>query len=44
MLTYWRNKWGPTATPLLWSHAMHVVLSDELTRIEQTPDPMGARA
>jgi isomaltose glucohydrolase len=30
MLAYWRQKWGSTATPLLWSHAMHVVLSDEL--------------
>ena len=30
MLTYWRHRWGSTATPLLWSHAMHIVLSDEL--------------
>ena len=30
MLEYWRGKWGATATPLLWSHAMHVVLSDAL--------------
>jgi GH15 family glucan-1,4-alpha-glucosidase len=28
MLQFWRAKWGPTATPLLWSHAMHVVLDD----------------
>lgn len=30
MLSYWRGKWGATATPLLWSHAMHIVLADEL--------------
>lgn len=30
MLAHWRQKWGATATPLLWSHAMHVVLTDEL--------------
>ncbi len=30
MLLHWRQKWGATATPLLWSHAMHVVLADEL--------------
>jgi hypothetical protein len=28
MLDFWRAKWGQTATPLLWSHAMHVVLDD----------------
>lgn len=22
----WVNEWGPIATPLLWSHAMHIVL------------------
>lgn len=32
MLAYWRARWGATATPLLWSHAMHVVLADELDR------------
>ena len=30
MLAYWRERWGATATPLLWSHAMHVILHDEL--------------
>lgn len=30
MLGYWRARWGATATPLLWSHAMHMVLADEL--------------
>jgi isomaltose glucohydrolase len=31
MLAHWRQKWGSTATPLLWSHAMHVILTDELS-------------
>lgn len=26
----WVARWGPVATPLLWSHAMFVILSDEL--------------
>jgi GH15 family glucan-1,4-alpha-glucosidase len=30
MLAYWRDQWGQTATPLLWSHAMHIILSAEL--------------
>lgn len=30
MLRYWRQRWGHTATPLLWSHAMHLVLLDDL--------------
>ena len=33
MLAYWRQKWGSTATPLLWSHAMHVILTIELDQI-----------
>ncbi len=28
MRDFWHAKWGQTATPLLWSHAMHIVLSD----------------
>jgi GH15 family glucan-1,4-alpha-glucosidase len=32
MLRYWRQRWGDTATPLLWSHAMHLVLLDDLAR------------
>ncbi|HEY5181334.1 MAG TPA: glycoside hydrolase family 15 protein [Dermatophilaceae bacterium] len=32
MLQFWRAKWGQTATPLLWSHAMHVVLNDVCRR------------
>lgn len=30
MLAHWRRKWGATATPLLWSHAMHAILADKL--------------
>lgn len=30
MLAYWRARWGATASPLLRSHAMHIVLTDEL--------------
>jgi isomaltose glucohydrolase len=26
----WVDKWGPVATPLLWSHAMYLILADEL--------------
>jgi GH15 family glucan-1,4-alpha-glucosidase len=26
----WRQRWGPVATPLLWSHGMYLVLADEL--------------
>lgn len=26
----WVDRWGPVATPLLWSHAMYLVLVDEL--------------
>jgi isomaltose glucohydrolase len=33
MLRYWRQRWGDTATPLLWSHAMHLVLLDDLGRL-----------
>ena len=28
---YWRGRWGEVARPLLWSHAMHVILESELT-------------
>ena len=27
----WVEKWGPIAQPLLWSHAMYLILVDELT-------------
>lgn len=33
MLRYWRHRWGATATPLLWSHAIHLVLLDDLGRL-----------
>jgi GH15 family glucan-1,4-alpha-glucosidase len=26
----WERRWGPVATPLLWSHAMYLTLADEL--------------
>jgi GH15 family glucan-1,4-alpha-glucosidase len=26
MVAPWVDKWGPVATPLLWSHAMHLIL------------------
>jgi GH15 family glucan-1,4-alpha-glucosidase len=26
----WVERWGPVATPLLWSHAMYLTLADEL--------------
>lgn len=29
-LDYWRRQWGPPAKPLLWSHAMYLVLAVEL--------------
>jgi GH15 family glucan-1,4-alpha-glucosidase len=35
-LEYWIDRWGPIATPLLWSHAMYIVLRDELVRYSAT--------
>lgn len=29
---YWVNKWGNIAKPLLWSHAMYLVLDYELKK------------
>lgn len=29
-LPEWQKRWGPVATPLLWSHAMYLVLYEEL--------------
>ncbi|HEY5515822.1 MAG TPA: glycoside hydrolase family 15 protein [Pengzhenrongella sp.] len=29
-LDEWLDKWGPVATPLLWSHGMFLILADEL--------------
>jgi GH15 family glucan-1,4-alpha-glucosidase len=30
MVEPWVRKWGPVATPLLWSHAMYLVLVDAI--------------
>jgi hypothetical protein len=32
MVEPWQRKWGPVATPLLWSHAMYLVLVDAIER------------
>ena len=32
----WIDKWGPVATPLLWSHAMFLTLDDVLTTAPST--------
>jgi len=29
-ISEWVDRWGPVATPLLWSHAMYLTLADEL--------------
>lgn len=29
---HWVNKWGPIANPLLWSHAMYIILAKALGR------------
>jgi GH15 family glucan-1,4-alpha-glucosidase len=29
----WVRKWGPVATPLLWSHAMYLILDDAIGRL-----------
>jgi GH15 family glucan-1,4-alpha-glucosidase len=31
----WNEKWGPNANPLLWSHAMYLILCEELKVYEQ---------
>lgn len=31
----WTTRWGPVATPLLWSHAMYLVLVHQLERAAQ---------
>lgn len=33
-LPVWVARWGKSASPLLWSHAMHVVLADAVARAE----------
>jgi GH15 family glucan-1,4-alpha-glucosidase len=30
----WVEKWGPIATPLLWSHAMYLILDEEIKKNE----------
>jgi GH15 family glucan-1,4-alpha-glucosidase len=29
-LSYWNDKWGASAKPLLWSHAMYIILYKKL--------------
>jgi GH15 family glucan-1,4-alpha-glucosidase len=29
-VSHWEAKWGPIAKPLLWSHAMYLILCEEL--------------
>lgn len=31
----WIDRWGPIATPLLWSHAMAIILEDEISKAEK---------
>jgi hypothetical protein len=31
MVESWVNRWGPVATPLLWSHAMYLIMSAAAT-------------
>jgi GH15 family glucan-1,4-alpha-glucosidase len=33
----WVQRWGTVASPLLWSHAMFLILADELGAIERNP-------
>jgi GH15 family glucan-1,4-alpha-glucosidase len=35
----WVERWGPVATPLLWSHALFLTLALELGAIEAGPVP-----
>lgn len=30
LLAWWQARWGSTVIPLLWSHAMHLILCQEL--------------
>lgn len=42
----WLDRWGPVATPLLWSHGMYLILADELGLLEGSAElsPEGARS
>ncbi|MGL1891128.1 MAG: glycoside hydrolase family 15 protein [Spirochaetaceae bacterium] len=33
-LPFWNNKWGKSAKPLLWSHAMYIILFKKLEEIK----------
>ena len=33
----WVDRWGPVATPLLWSHGMFLILADELGLLPEGP-------
>lgn len=35
-LTYWQERWGESARPLLWSHAMHLILEAEVHALSPT--------
>ncbi|RKN39715.1 glycoside hydrolase family 15 protein [Streptomyces hoynatensis] len=37
-LARWEAKWGPNATPLLWSHAMYLILAAELAELGELPE------
>jgi isomaltose glucohydrolase len=47
MVAAWVGRWGPVATPLLWSHAMYLILADVLGHHPSTAPagaaPSGAR-
>jgi len=30
----WLKKWGPVASPLLWSHAMYIILISEIKQAQ----------
>jgi GH15 family glucan-1,4-alpha-glucosidase len=34
----WMDRWGPVATPLLWSHGMYLILADELGLLPEKED------
>ena len=38
-LPVWEQRWGKIANPLLWSHAMHLVLRAELAATERSEEP-----
>lgn len=33
-IAYWKKKWGDSAVPLLWSHAMYLILFDAIKKNE----------